>query len=207
MTDITNRVLPEPKNWQDFERLCFDLFRGMWKTNDAQMNGRQGQPQVGVDIFGTDRVERKFAGVQCKLKDQGYRDKLTERELRDEINKAQTFIPKLEVFVVATTAPDDVHIQQIARTISAEHAKLGLFEIRVQGWGTLQNYITDDPKLLSKHFRDRAPVDLIERIDTGIVATERVETQVAASGASLPRSANGLRVATRSKPKSFKRLS
>ena len=50
MTDITNRVLPEPKNWQDFERLCFDLYRYMWKTNDAEMNGRQGQPQSGVDV-------------------------------------------------------------------------------------------------------------------------------------------------------------
>jgi tetratricopeptide (TPR) repeat protein len=185
MTDITNRVLPEPKNWQDFERLCFDLFRGMWKTNDAQMNGRQGQPQAGVDIFGTDRVEGKVAGVQCKLKDQGYGDKLTARELRSEIEKAKTFIPKLDVFVVATSAPDDVHIQQIARTISAEHAKLGLFEVRVQGWGTLQNYITDDPKLLSKHFRDLAPFDLKEHVDTGVAATERVETQVARIGTQL----------------------
>jgi hypothetical protein len=205
MTDITNRVLPEPKNWQDFERLCFDLFRVMWRTNDAQMNGRRGQPQAGGDIFGTDRVERKFAGVQCKLKDQGYGDKLTERELRSEIEKAKTFIPKLDVFVVATTAPDDVHIQQIARTISAEHAKLGLFEVRVQGWGTLQNYITDDPKRLSKHFRDLGPFDLIERVDTGVAVTERVETQVARIGSQL--TASGSMLATRSKLKSSRRRS
>jgi tetratricopeptide (TPR) repeat protein len=185
MTDITNRVLPEPKNWQDFERLCFDLYRRMWKTSDADMNGRQGQPQAGVDIFGTDRVEGKFVGVQCKGKDRGYGNKLTEPELKAEIQKAKRFIPSLDVFVIATTAPNDVHIQQIARTISCEHAKQELFEVRVQGWGTLQNYITDDPQLLSKHFRDLAPFDLIERMDAGISVTERVATQVARIGSQL----------------------
>lgn len=185
MTDITNRVLPEPKNWQDFERLCFDLYRHIWKTTDADMNGRQGQPQAGVDVYGTDRVEDKFVGVQCKGKDQGYGDKLTERELRSEIEKAKNFIPLLDVFVVATTAPNDVHIQQIARTISQEHKKQRLFDVRVQGWGTLQNYITDNVDLFSKHFPDLAPVKVIERIDASIEVTERVETQVARLGTQL----------------------
>jgi hypothetical protein len=110
MTDITNRALPEPKNWQDFERLCFDLYRHIWKTTDADMNGRQGQPQAGVDVYGTDRVEDKLVGVQCKGKDQGYGNKLIEKELREEIEKAKIFIPALDVFIVATTAPNDVHI-------------------------------------------------------------------------------------------------
>src|SRR5580704_5146814 len=185
MTDITNRVLPEPKNWQDFERLCFDLYRYMWKTNDAEMNGRQGQPQAGVDVYGTDRLEGKFVGVQCKGKDRGYGDKVTEAELRSEIEKAKEFVPSLEVFIVATTAPNDAHIQQVARTISLEHAKDGVFEVRVQGWGTLQNYITDNQDLFSKHFSDLAPVKVIERIDAGIEVTERVETQVARLGTQL----------------------
>ena len=185
MTDITNRVLPEPKNWQDFERLCFDLYRHIWKTTDADMNGRTGQPQAGVDVYGTDRVEDKFVGVQCKGKDQGYGANLTERELRDEIKKAKNFIPALDVFVLATTAPNDVNIQQTARIISREHKNQGLFEVRVQGWGTLQNYITDNVDLFSKHFPDLAPVKVVERIDANIEVTERVETQVARLGTQL----------------------
>src|SRR5260370_35656117 len=112
MTDITNRVLPEPKNWQDFERLCFDLYSRLWKTNDAEMHGRQGQPQAGVDVYGTDRLEGRFAGVQCKGKDQGYGDKLTEAELRAEIEKAKTFDPPLEGFVFSKPAPKDATIQR-----------------------------------------------------------------------------------------------
>ena len=82
MTDITNRVLPPALNWQDFEHLCYDLYSHMWRTNDAEMHGRRGQPQAGVDVYGTDRLEGdRFVGVQCKLKEEGT---LTERTLRDE---------------------------------------------------------------------------------------------------------------------------
>jgi len=184
MTDITNRVIPEPKNWQDFERLCFDLYRAMWKTNDAQMHGRQGQEQAGVDVYGTDRVEGRFVGVQCKGKDQDYGGKLTETELRGEIEKAKTFEPPIELFIVSTTSPNDATIQKCARTISRDHAKQGLFEVRVDGWGNLQNYITDNQEVFAKHYPDLAP-KFAERIEVGIAATERVETQVARLGTQL----------------------
>jgi cellulose synthase operon protein C len=184
MTDITNRSIPEPKNWQDFERLCFDLYRSMWKTNDAQMHGRQGQEQAGVDIYGTDRVEGRFVGVQCKGKDQGYGRKLTEVELRHEIEKAKAFDPPIDLFIVATTAPNDERIQKYARAISRDHAKGGLFEVRVDGWGNLQNYITDNQEVFAKHYSDLAP-KFAERIEVSIAATERVETQVARLGTQL----------------------
>lgn len=174
MTDITNRVLPPPRNWQDFERLCFDLYSRMWRDNYAEMNGRQGQPQAGVDVYGTDRHEGDWlVGVQCKGKDQGYGGAVTEKELREEIEKAKTFDPPLKVFVLATTAPNDVVIQRVARTISQEHAQQGLFAVRVQGWDTLQQRITDYPEVLGKHFRDLAPIEVTEKIDASITVTER----------------------------------
>ena len=74
--------------------------------------------------------------MQCKGEDQGYGGAVTEKELREEIEKAKTFEPPLQVFVLATTAPNDVVIQRVARTISHEHSQEGLFEVRVQGWDT-----------------------------------------------------------------------
>lgn len=36
-----------------FESLCLDLFREIWgRESDAKKNGRPGQPQAGVDVFG-----------------------------------------------------------------------------------------------------------------------------------------------------------
>jgi cellulose synthase operon protein C len=173
MTDITNRILPPPKNWQDFEHMCFDLYSRLWRTNDAEMNGRRGQPQAGVDVFGTDRFEGgRFVGVQCKGKDQDYGGALTEKELRAEIKKAETFVPQLDVFVVATTAPNDAKIQQLARTISKKRTAKGLFEVRVQGWDTLQRIITNYRDVLTLHFQDFAPLDILDRLDTGFSISE-----------------------------------
>jgi tetratricopeptide (TPR) repeat protein len=165
MSDVLSRELPAPKLWQEFESLAFDLYRRLWKTNDAQMHGRRGQPQSGVDVYGTDRVEQTFTGVQCKGKDGDYGGALTEAELRQEVEKARTFQPPLDVYVVVTTAPNDASIQKIAREISQEHKKIGIFEVRVTGWDTLRHYISEDQELLLKYFRDFAPVDLLGQLE------------------------------------------
>jgi cellulose synthase operon protein C len=179
MITILARAFPAPSNWQDFERLCFDLFSRLWKTNDAEMHGRTGQPQAGVDIYGHDRVEGTFAAVQCKGKDQGYNSPLTIKELRDEVEKAKTFKPRLDVFVLATTAPNDVAIQEAARELTEQHKEKGLFEVRVQGWATLKQRITDYPELVQKYFPDLAPIDVLGRIDesTSVSKSEGDETR------------------------------
>jgi tetratricopeptide (TPR) repeat protein len=172
MTDVTNRALSPPKNWQDFERLSYDMYSRRWQTNDAEMHGRQGQPQAGVDIYGHDRRENKFVGVQCKGKDQTYGEPLTATELRDEVEKAKNFSPKLDVFVLATTAPNDVKIQEVARSITEAHAMQGLFEVRVQGWQTLQQWLTDYADLLTKYFPDLfPPSEILGGIERGIAVT------------------------------------
>ena len=167
MSDTLSRELPALKDWQAFERLMFDLFRRLWKTSDAELHGRTGQPQSGVDIYGTNQPEQKRTGVQCKGKDGDLGAALTEQELREEVAKALTFQPPLDVFVIATTAPNDQAIQAIARSVSEEHARVGKFEVRVQGWGTLRQLITDFPDLLGKHFQDFAPVDLLGVAQSG----------------------------------------
>jgi len=191
MTDVLNRALPPPKNWQDFERLCYDIYSRRWKTNDAEMHGRQGQPQAGVDVYGHDRFEKdKFVGVQCKGKDQTYGRALTEKELRDEVDKAENFTPKLDVFILATTAPNDSGIQEVARTITESHREQSRFEVRVQGWGTLQQWLSDYPDLLTKHFRDLyPPSEVLGRLDLGIDVTrqegEQTRTEIASVQAQL----------------------
>lgn len=161
---VVSRELPAPKNWQEFENLAFDVYRRMWKTNDAEMHGRQGQPQAGVDVYGTDRVEQRFTGVQCKGKDGDLNSSVTEAELRAEVAKARTFQPPLQVFVLVTTAPNDQAIQTIARKISAEHAQSGLFEVRITGWTTFRNYVSDYPDVLLKYYQDLAPIDVASQI-------------------------------------------
>ena len=54
--------LPPPANWQDFEDLCHRLWSSIWGTN-PQKNGRQGQPQCGVDIYGMPPYKSQYTGI------------------------------------------------------------------------------------------------------------------------------------------------
>jgi len=95
MPTFFNLQIPPPTNWQEFEALCCDLWRVIWKDPNTQRNGRQGQPQHGVDIFGRPEPGNHWAGIQCKGKDNYTGKLLTEKEVKDEVDKAKSFQPEL----------------------------------------------------------------------------------------------------------------
>jgi hypothetical protein len=94
-----------PNDPTAFESLCLDLWRDIWQDH-AQKNGRRGQPQAGVDVFG--RCQGMWIGVQCKQKD-GLRprSRVTIKELDEEAAAARQFRPPLSTFILATTGPRD----------------------------------------------------------------------------------------------------
>ena len=59
--------------------------------------------------------------------------------MRQEVEKAKSFKPPLNDWTLATTAKKDAKIEEIARLISEEHAKTGLFSVHVLGWEDLQS--------------------------------------------------------------------
>ena len=94
--DFNALQIPAPKHWEAFEDLCHTLFKSVWQDPLAEKNGRHGQAQHGVDVFGSTRQPRAiFRGVQCKGKDQNYGGKVTKAELIGEIAKADLFSPNI----------------------------------------------------------------------------------------------------------------
>ena len=132
--------LPPPRNWQDFESLCRDLYALVWSDPGTKKNGRTSSPQHGVDVFGYTE-DGKLNGVQCKKKDAAIGSVATAAELRNEVKKALNFSPKLSSFIFATTSPNDEKLEEIARKITAEHAEEGLFSVRFCGWDDLLDLI------------------------------------------------------------------
>lgn len=115
---------PKPADEQAFERASVMLWRGLLNDRSVQRNGRRGQRQNGVHLFGVRGDDADWhVGIQCKLKSEGYF--LAEDEVREEVRKALTFKPPLKEYYVTTTAPDDVAMQELARGITAELAKTG----------------------------------------------------------------------------------
>ena len=88
MADYSSVSIPPPKNWQDFERHCRVLFERILNDPSTCLNGRHGQQQNGVDIWGRRGGSGgHYVGVQCKGKDSNFGKKVTESELRREVEQ------------------------------------------------------------------------------------------------------------------------
>lgn len=107
----------------------------------AECNGRQGQAQCGVDVSGY-RNGKQHVGIQCKKK---FEKEVTEAELRAEIAKAEKFIPPLNEFILATTAPRDAKIQRVAKEITAGRTD---FSVYVWGWDRIEDIAGEHPRVL-----------------------------------------------------------
>src|ERR1051326_4637898 len=124
----------KPENWQDFEELSKILWAEIWECPEIKKNGRAGQNQQGVDIYGIPKGETKYFGIQCKGKDEYTKATLTEKEINAEIEKAKNFKPTLKKLYFVTTANKDERIEEFVRLKNVEHIENNLFEIHLFCW-------------------------------------------------------------------------
>jgi hypothetical protein len=161
------KQIPPPKSWITFEDLCHRLFKALWGDPLAQKNGRSGQPQKGVDVFGSPgQCYGIYHGVQCKGKEGQYGAKPTLDEIEKEIAKAELFEPGLKHWVYATTAPVDATLQEAARKKSDERAKEGRFTVSVLGWGEIERLLCEHKQVLREFYPDHGfnYAELLENI-------------------------------------------
>lgn len=132
---IASTQIRKPENWQDFEKLCKKLWGEIWGCSDTiQRNGRIGQPQHGVDIYGIPKDECEYYGIQCKGKDDYTQSVLTIEEIDDEIAKALLFEPKLKRLIFATTANKNAKTEEYIRIKNVSNKRDGLFEVYISSW-------------------------------------------------------------------------
>ncbi|KAB8155333.1 hypothetical protein EZY14_005455 [Kordia sp. TARA_039_SRF] len=140
------KTIGKPENWQDFESLCKKLWGEIWGIPDKiKKNGRLGQEQAGVDIFGKPEGDNQYWGIQAKGKDNYSNSKLTESEITNEIEKAKKFEPKLAVYIIATTSNKDAKIEKFIRLKDVESQKSNSFEILLFCWEDIVDLIEDNP--------------------------------------------------------------
>lgn len=144
---LFNRSLPKPENWESFEHYTWLLFCAELNDPSTHKNGRKGQAQDGVDIYGR-RDKMHWVGIQCKTK---LFDFVTEKELRSEVEKAKKFRPKLSEYILVTTAPSDVKIQVVARNLTDELSGTeNGFSVSVWGWEQFRDHAANHPKVWKK---------------------------------------------------------
>lgn len=130
--------------------LCQKLWRDIWSDPNAQLNGRKGQPQHGVDVFGHPIYQANYAGVQCKDKDSRLGSELTAGELDEECTKATQFIPPIESFSMATTAARDGALQEYARRLTESQSYP--FGVSVWSWDDIAEEVSYRPTILQAYY-------------------------------------------------------
>jgi len=139
------KTIQKPENWQDFETLCKKLWGEIWGIPmKIKKNGRNGQSQAGVDVYGCPKGEANYWGIQCKGKDDYSDAKLSKKEIDREIIKAKSFQPKLDVFIFATTMNKDSEIEEYVRLKDLESRKNGDFEILLFCWEDIADLIDEN---------------------------------------------------------------
>ncbi len=153
---------PPPSSWEEMEILIWDLLRRVWQDSGAQRNGRLGQTQHGVDIWG--RINRGdcWAGAQVKAPKKPFSSFLPESDLLAEVEKAKEFKPALTEFLVITSGQADARIQESARKLTVEHREHGLFSVEVWAWEEVHRRLVQYPDLLKLYY----PQFLREERDT-----------------------------------------
>jgi len=151
--DLLDLQIPKPKNWIKFEELCHALFAEIWGDPLAQRNGRTGQQQHGVDVFGRSRRDPAgLLGVQCKGKDDSLYAAATTQEFDRELAKADHFQPTLSGWTLATTAADDASLQEHARKVSQARTQAGTFPVDILGWESLQALLARHPRVVRQFY-------------------------------------------------------
>ena len=130
----------QPRNDRDFEELCLKLLRAYWKCPELQLYAIRGQSQHGVDIVDLSGQE-PLRAAQCKLHEEG---KVTTRsEVKSEIEKAKTFQPPLNQYVIMTTGKVKKDIHDLLIKVNREHREKNLFIVEVFDWSRLEELLEE----------------------------------------------------------------
>lgn len=144
---IANTRLPVPKSWGEFEDITADVLRVLWEDNFLTRNGRNGQRQNGVDIYGRPaKLDGEYAGAQCK------NSQVTLEEVRTAVLEAESFKPPLKQFILSIGAPRDAKLQEQVRMMDIERVRNGKFAVTLFCWDDLTLVLTGDRQLFQKHF-------------------------------------------------------
>ena len=154
--------LQHPANWEDFENLCFHLWKSIWGDHASHPNGRRGQRQNGVDIYGRPPLKDLYTGVQCKGKNGNYDKKLTIEEIDVECGNAKDFKPELDTFIMATTSPRDANIQEHCREINSE--KKYNFEVDAWSWDDIEDEVQCRPDVMEMFYPNVKASELVNEV-------------------------------------------
>lgn len=164
MPTISSSNVPPPKSWDEFEDITLSAAKLRWESKDFFRNGRPGQKQDGVDVWGHDETNR-LIGVQCKNTVGGVSFEIVE----SEVAQAENFTPTLHRLYVATTAKRDAPLQKVVRELSDKRHAAGKFRVNVLFWDDVCQDLAQDDDVFFQHYPQfRNGVDEVKEHDKAL---------------------------------------
>lgn len=160
------KIYDIPKNWQDFEDLCKEIWQEEWKCREIQAHGRSGQKQYGVDIFGIPNGETNYYGIQCKHRSIG--EQLTETEIDQEIENAKGFPVPLKMLYITTTADNDAKLQKHIMEIDIDNRKKGIFGVAIFSWQEICDRLRKHKNVLDWYLTEKFSNRRMELVINGL---------------------------------------
>jgi tetratricopeptide (TPR) repeat protein len=137
MANIRASILP-PATQDDFDRLALKLLQLQWKNPSLQLYGRRGQAQEGVDIFDP-TASLPHRAAQCKRYEP--LEPLDPNVIEEEVKKALTFKPKLDLYAILATSKQSTQAQQMVKAINVRHSQEGLFKVEFLPWPAIEELL------------------------------------------------------------------
>ncbi|MFM0371283.1 PIN domain-containing protein [Paraburkholderia aspalathi] len=159
--------ISKPRDADDFEDYCADIYSVVFEDPTPKRNGRTGQSQGGVDIFVEPRLGKR-KGIQCK---RYYETKVTEKIINDEVAAADAVGWNVGELIVATTSPSDSKLVKYTQDLSDVRAQNGEFKVSVEFWGDICNHINRHP-ILQKKYSPNAPGAVFDELRTSSEANQ-----------------------------------
>lgn len=132
---VTNE-LAFPTTEDQFEEMCFHLYRNEWNDPGCTRLGSVGQRQFGLDIIGTNGA--KQIGVQCK---HFVRKKFTLATVERDVEKADKAGITVDHVIFATTAANKSELVLKVRELSNARKEAGKFTVSVAFWQELSGML------------------------------------------------------------------
>lgn len=185
MIDLEAYDWPPPTDWQQFERLCRDLWAGIWGDPHTSLHGRPGQQQHGVDVIGSSSGGR--SGVQCKRHGRFAIKQATVQELLEEVENARDLVPSLTgELIFAYTGPRDAKLQSEAARINEQHRAEYGFSVTVKAWEDILDLMGKEEGLQTFFRYYPAMVQAVRALESNKAFTDTGDTANTLTEASAP---------------------
>lgn len=146
---------PKPRSEDEWEDMVMDAMSVHWKCPNIHRNGRRGQRQNGVDVYGYNTSG--WVAAQAKNS-----ESVSIEQIKRELLKATFFEPPLAELYFAISGNRDSELQRSIRLLTEENIPKISLPIFVFFFEDICNILAAEPRLTQKYWGMFAPSLLSE---------------------------------------------